>query len=147
MPFHSCERRAGFSRHRKWRPQLAPLPPRPHPPLQGSDSSTGTSTQEDQGDLWRLRSKNFLGPRPRRDGPARHWRHRGGAEAEETRGKTPVAQREGCRHKIIRFQGEERETQHCEAALRSEIPSSGAQKNTWFLTHQTAEHVGKQEFS
>lgn len=75
------------------------------------------------------------------------WRHRGGAEAEETRGKTPVSQREGCRHKIIRFQGEERETQHCEAALRSEIPSSGTQKNTWFLTHQTAEHVGKQEFS
>lgn len=46
-------------------------------------------------------------------------RHRGGAEAEETRGETPVARRGGCRHKIIRFQGEERETQHCEAALRS----------------------------
>lgn len=54
--FHSCERRAGFSRHRKWRPQLAPLPPLPHPPLQGWDSGTGTSMQEDQRDLWRLQS-------------------------------------------------------------------------------------------
>lgn len=134
MPFrfHSCERRAGFSRHRKWRPQLAPLPPLPHPPLR--DSGTGTSMQEDQRDLWRLQSnisKNTAVSRPTfTDDHTDKEEHREGDTGKSSKMRGThlpffplrswlASLPEYCCHRIIRFHSEERGTitvkPHCDA--------------------------------
>lgn len=141
MPFHSCERQAGFSPLRKWRPQLAPLPPLPHPPHRGSDSSTGTSTQEDQRDLWRLQSNVLEDSQPGQDA-----RTHGRGDARFS-AWTPIFHRERCCHKIITIQSEERETNTMKLPSEPGNSFHWSSKEHVVLTHQTAKRVGKQQLS